>query len=296
MTNLEERIANLEAKVAYLMAPRSQARVFNAERDAALRQHWEAGLRASEILPLLNAIPGFAPVSSIQSLMQRAIKLKLARPEGWKLHRLAQSAPKVWSEERRAMLAERINKIPDAELFAALNALPGHPIKSTPAMREKAQHLGFLRGAAPQPPHIWTVARRTFLAQHYGRLAPQTLLEALRELPGDPILNAGSIRRAANRFGYRSARQPPPDTPPRRISTPRSEPAPEPEPEPQPLTPEEQEAAVASAWARKHARAMELFGQGKSAEAVSANIKVPLREACRLLGEYRHQAAQRKAA
>ena len=53
---------------------------------------------------------------------------------------------------------------------------------------------------------------------------------------------------------------------------------------------------MASAWARKHARAMELFGQGKSAEAVSINIKVPLREACRLLGEYRNQAAQRKAA
>jgi hypothetical protein len=41
---------------------------------------------------------------------------------------------------------------------------------------------------------------------------------------------------------------------------------------------------------------MELFAQGKSAEAVSASIKVPLREAFRLLGEYRNQAAQRKAA
>ena len=53
---------------------------------------------------------------------------------------------------------------------------------------------------------------------------------------------------------------------------------------------------MAAAWARKHARAMELFGQGKSAEAVAASIKVPLREACRLLGEYRNQAAGRNAA
>jgi hypothetical protein len=277
------------------MAPRSQARVFNAERDAALRQGWEAGLRASEILPKLNAIPGFAPVSSVQSLIQRAMKLKLARPEGWKLHRLAQSAPKVWSGERRAMLAERINKMPDAELFAALNALPGHPIKNASAMREKAQHLGFLRGAAPQPPHIWTVARRTFLAQHYGRLAPKALLEALRELPGDPILHVDSIRRAANRFGYRSARQLPPPIPPRRMAAPRPEPAPEPD-EPPPLTPEEQEAAVAAALERKHASAMKMFAQGKSPDAVAASIKVPLREACRLLGEYRNQVAQRKAA
>ena len=74
-------------------------------------------------------------------------------------------------------------------------------------------------------------------------------------------------------------------------------PAPAPEPDkPALLTPEEQEAAVAEAWARKHARAMELFAQGKSAEAVAASIKVPLREACRLLGEYRNHAAARKAA
>jgi hypothetical protein len=116
---------------------------------------------------------------------------------------------------------------------------------------------------------------------------------ALQYMPGPAIGSIKTVRSATVRLGIKSAglvRKAPPPRRPAPIITPA------PEPEPAPLTPEEQEAAVADAWARKHARAMELFGQGKSAEAVAASIKVPLREACRLLGEYRNQAAQRKAA
>jgi hypothetical protein len=114
-------------------------------------------------------------------------------------------------------------------------------------------------------------------------------------MPGPAIASIKTVRSAAVRLGIKSAGLVRETPPPRRAAI-TATPAPEPEPEPQPLTPEEQEAAVADAWARKHARAMELFAQGKSAEAVSASIKVPLREAFRLLGEYRNQAAQRKAA
>jgi hypothetical protein len=234
MTSLEERIAALEAKVAALVAPRSTARVFTPERDAALRQHWEAGLRATEILPLLNALPAVAPVASQQAVTSRAMKLKLKRPPGWRAQTLMMSATTTWGPERRAALA-----------------------------------------------------------RDYGRIRPIALLDYLNTLPGDRIKNVDSMRRSAVRLGIRSQR-----LVPNRLPAPAERQAalaPEPE-EPAPLTPEEQEAAVAEAWARKHARAMELFGQGKSAEAVAASIKVPLREACRLLGEYRNQAAGRNAA
>jgi hypothetical protein len=232
MTSLEDRIAALEAKVAALVAPRSTARVFTPERDAALRQHWEAGLRASEILPLVNALPAVAPVASQQAVTSRAMKLKLKRPAGWKAQTLMLSATTTWGTERRAALR-----------------------------------------------------------QHYGAIRPLALLEHLNTLPGERIKNVDSMRRAAVRLGIRSQRLVP-NKPPA-VAAPQVTPAPEQSP---PLTPEEQEAAVAGAWARKHARAMELFAQGKSADAVSASIKIPLREAFRLLGEYRNQAAQRKAA
>lgn len=240
MISLEERVARLEAEVAALVAPRTIARVFTPERDALLTQDWRAGKRATEILPRLNALPGAAPVASVQAVTSRAMKLHLKRPEGWKAATLSDSATTVWHQERQALLRAE-----------------------------------------------------------YGRMKPQLLLEAINALPGQRIESVDSLRRAAARFRIKSARLlvPSKATPPPAPRPPRAWPVtPAPEPEPEPLTPEEQEAAVAAAWARKHARAMDLFGQGKSAEAVSASIKVPLREACRLLGEYRNQAAQRKAA
>lgn len=234
MISLEERVARLEAQVAALVAPRTIARVFTPERDAALRQHWEAGLRATEILPLLNALPAVAPVANQQAVTSRAMKLKLKRPAGWKAQTLMMFATTTWGPERRAALR-----------------------------------------------------------RDYGRIRPIALLDYLNTLPGDRIKNVDSMRRAAVRLGIRSQRlvSNKPLAPAERKAASALE-----ADKPALLTPEEEEAAVAGAWARKHARAMELFAQGKSAKAVSASIKVPLREACRLLGEYRNHAAARKAA
>jgi hypothetical protein len=236
MKTLEERVAALEAKLAALTQPRKLMKVFNPERDAALREHWQAGKRATEILPILNAIPATLPVSSAQAVTSRASKLRLKRPPGWRAYVPVDPASKIWTPERVA-----------------------------------------------------------FLKANYGRLVPAELHRQINAMPGPALKNAETVRRAATRFGFKSARQLPPPSPPP-PHRPAMTAAPAPAPEPQPLTPEEQEAAVAAAWARKHARAMELFAQGESAEAVSASIKVPLREACRLYGEYRSQAAQRKAA
>jgi hypothetical protein len=272
--------------------------VFTPERCAALKQDWQAGVSAAAIMERLNTMPCDYPVASPQAVQDKARVLGLKRPEGWALAHKKTAAPRTWTNERRELLRKLINLIPDADLLERLNALPGPAVRNAHAMRDRAQVFGYL---AERPrksgPHqgTWTELRISFLRQNYGRIRPAELLVALQAMPGPAIGSIKTVRSAAVRLGIKSAGLVRETPPPRRAAI-TATPAPEPEPEPQPLTPEEQEAAVASAWARKHARAMELFGQGKSAEAVSINIKVPLREACRLLGEYRNQAAQRKAA
>jgi hypothetical protein len=271
--------------------------VFTPERCAALKQDWQAGVSAAAIMERLNTMPCDYPVASPQAVQDKARVLGLKRPEGWALAHKKTAKPRTWTNERRELLRNQINLILDADLLEKLNALPGPAVRNAHAMRDRAQVFGYLaerpRKSGPNQ-GTWNAAREAFLRQNYGRIRPAQLLAALQAMPGPAIASIKTVRSAAVRLGIKSAglvREAPPPRRPTHMATP----APEPE-EPHPLTPEEQEAAVATAWARKHARAMELFGQGKSTEAVSINIKVPLREACRLLGEYRHQAAQRKAA
>jgi hypothetical protein len=246
----------------------------------------------------LNTMPCAYPVATPQAVQDKARVLGLKRPEGWALAQKRTAAPRSYTPERRALLHKLINLIPDADLLERLNALPGPAVRNARAMRDRAQLFGYLaerpRKSGPNQ-GTWSEEREEFLRQNYGRIPPAELLVALQAMPGPTIASIKTVRSAAVRLGIKSAgmvREAPPPRRPAIIAAP----APAPEPEPAPLTPEEQEAAVAAAWARKHARAMELFAQGKSAEAVSASIKVPLREACRLLGEYRNHAAQRKAA
>ncbi|MFN8993585.1 MAG: hypothetical protein ACK5X3_07980 [Pseudomonadota bacterium] len=272
--------------------------VFTPERCAALKEDWQAGVSAAAIMARLNTMPCAYPVASPQAVMDKARVLGLKRPKGWALAQKRTAAPRSYTPERRALLRRLINLIPDADLLERLNALPGPAVRNARAMRDRAQLFGYLaerpRKSGPNQ-GTWSEAREAFLRQNYGRISPAELLAALQAMPGPAIASIKTVRSAAVRLGIKSAglvRQAPPPRRPAIIAAP----APAPEPEPAPLTPEEQEAAVAAAWARKHARAMELFAQGKSAEAVAASIKVPLREACRLLGEYRNQAAQRKAA
>jgi hypothetical protein len=275
--------------------------VFTPERCAALKEDWQAGVSAATIMERLNTMPCAYPVATPQAVQDKARVLGIKRPEGWALAKRKTAKPRTWTNERRQLLRAQINLIPDADLLEKLNALPGPTVRHIHAMRDRAQVFGYLaerpRKSGPNQA-TWTDAREAFLRQNYGRIPPAEFLAALQAMPGLAIGSIKTVRSAAVRLGIKSAglvKEAPPPRRPAIIAKPAPEP--EPEPEPQPLTPEEQEAAVAAAWARKHARAMELFGQGKSAEAVSASIKVPLREACRLLGEYRsNQAARRKAA
>ena len=271
--------------------------VFTPERCAALKEDWEAGVDARAIMDRLNTMPCAYPVFSPLAVMDKARVLGLKRPEGWMRAKKQTMRPRTWTNERRQLLRAQINLIPDDDLLERLNTLPGPAVRNAHAMRDRAQVFGYLaerpRKSGPNQ-GTWTELRISFLRENYGRIPPAELLVALQYMPGPAIGSIKTVRSATVRLGIKSAglvKRAPQPRRPVLITTP----APEPE-EPTPLTPKQQEAAVAAAWARKHARAMELFGQGKSAEAVAASIKVPLREACRLLGEYRNQAARRNAA
>lgn len=293
MKTLEERVATLEARLADLLKPNPSRPIFTPEREELLRQLWQEGLRAGEIMDRMNALPAALPIRNVQSVMQHAKWLGLSRPEGWRSSKYV-ATPVTWTEARQEILGNLINLIPDADLLEKLNALPGPKVKSAHAMREKAQRLGFLRARPkkPGPDELkWTDERKAFLRENYGRMRPADLLEAVQAMPGGQLSNVESIRRAATRYGIKSARVIPHGFAPRQApTTRRSAPPPRaPEPEPEPLTAEQQEAIVADRLAKREAHAMDLFSKGKDATSVSATIGIPLREAFRLAGLYRQQ-------
>lgn len=293
MKSLEERVATLEARLAELLKPNPSRPIFTPEREEVLRQGWQEGLRAGEIMDRMNALPAALPIRNVQSVMQHAKWLGLSRPEGWRNSKYV-AAPITWTEARQEILGNLINLIPDADLLEKLNALPGPKVKSAHAMREKAQRLGFLRARPkkPGPDELkWTDERKAFLREHYGRMRPADLLEAVQAMPGGQLSNVESIRRAATRYGIKSSRIIPHGFAPRQApTTRRAAPPPRaPEPEPAPLTPEQQEARVAEMLAEREATAFKMFAARRDAHAVSAALKIPLWQACRLQGAYRQQ-------
>lgn len=298
MKTLEERVAALEAKLAELLMPNASRPVFTKEREALLRERWQAGDRAGDIMDKLNTLPAPLPVRTAQSVMQQAKFLGLKRPEGWRNASYV-TAPTIWTDERRDMLGNLVNLILDADLLEKLNALPGPKVKSIDAMRLKAQRLGFLSERPRKPgPHeaTWTAERKAFLRAQYGRMMPADLFTALQAMPGTPLASPDAIRRAAVRYGIKSAREIPNGFAPGNINTPRRHtkpaapaPAKQPEPQPEPLTLEQQEANVANMLARREEQAMALFAKGRDPASVSATLKIHLREAYRLAGLYRQQ-------
>lgn len=256
---------------------------FTPARLEALKTDWEAGLDAENIKQRLNALPGKYPVSSARAVRHKASDLGLKRPEGWRF------TPRHWTPARRELLRNLVNLIPDADVFERLNALPGPAIKNIRAMRECAQRLGYL-AAQPRPRgpqrEIWNNERLAYLRENYGRIQPAKLLATLRAMPGEAIASIKTVRSAARRFGIKSPLilRAPPAPKPRPTFAPSA-----PEPEPEPLTPEQQEAHVAQMLAEREAKAFKMFATRKDAHAVSAALKIPLWQACRLQGAYRQQ-------
>ena len=262
---------------------------FTPARLEALKAHWAAGLDAEEIKQRLNALPGQYPVSCAQAVRHKASDLGLKRPEGWRF------TPRFWTSARLDLLRNLVNLMPDADVLERINVLPGPAIKNIRAMREKAQRSGYLaaqpRQRGPQR-EMWNDKRLTYLRGCYGRVPPAELLATLQAMPGAPIANIKTVRSAARRFGIKSPMilRLPAKPKPRADAKPRPTFAPSArEPEPEPLTQEEQEARVAQRLAAQEAKAMEMFAARKDAHAVSAALKIPLREACRLQGAYRQQ-------
>ena len=256
---------------------------FTPARLEALKADWEAGLDAEEIKQRLNALPGKYPVSSARAVRHKASDLGLIRPQGWRF------TPRLWTAERLDLLRNLVNLIPDADVLERINALPGAAVKNIRAMREKAQRSGYLaahpRQRGPQR-QIWGEERLAYLRENYGRIQPAELLERLQAMPGEAIASIKTVRSAARRFGIKSPLilRTAPAPKPRPTFAPSA-----PEPEPEPLTPEEQEAHVAQMLAEREATAFKMFAARKDAHAVSATLKIPLWQACRLQGAYRQQ-------
>lgn len=268
--------------------------VFTPERLTALERDWAAGVCAHEIANRLNKLPGL-PVRDANAVRHKASALGLQRPEGWLLARRKTAAPVTWTEARMDLMRNLINLIADADVLERLNALPGPPVRSIGAMRDRAQRAGYLAERPRKPgtdQTTWTEERLALLRQCYGRLPPAELVAALNAMPGARIASIKTVRSAAARMGIKSAgmlQSPPPRHPTRKAKPRPIMAAPAPEPAPRPLTQEEQEAIVAAMLTKREARAIELFSKGKDPIIVSATLKIPLREACRLQGMHRQQ-------
>jgi len=274
--------------------------VFTPERCAALKEDWEAGVDASAIMARLNTMPCAYPVFSPLAVMDKARALELKRPEGWMRAKRQTLRPKTWTNERRDLLHNLINLIPDDDLLERLNALPGPAVRNRRAMRDRAQELGYLaerpRRSGPNQ-GTWTELRVSFLRENYGRIPPAELLVALQYMPGPAIGSLKTVRSAAVRLGIKSAGlvRTPPAPRASRAARPRPTLATStPEPEPRPLTAEEQDAIILEKLARIEAQAMKMFNRRESAATVSGSLKIPLREAFRLQAIHREQ--QKEAA
>jgi hypothetical protein len=274
--------------------------VFTPERCAALKEDWEAGVDANAIMDRLNTMPCAYAVASANAVIDKARALGLKRPEGWMRAKKQTAKARTWTDQRKELLHNLVNLIPDDDLRERLNALPGPTIPPGRAMRARAQELGYLaerpRKSGPNQ-GTWTESRVSFLRENYGRIPPAELLATLQAMPGPEIAKLKTVRSAAVRLGIKSAglvRTPPAPRAPRAA---RPRPPMEshtPEPAPRPLTIEEQEANVLAKWARIEEQAMKMFSRRESAATVSGSLKIPLREAFRLQAMHRDQ--QKEAA
>ena len=263
--------------------------VFTPARLAALKVDWEAGMDVEEIAQRLNALPGEYPVSSARAVRHKATDLGLKRPEGWRF------TPRLWTPARQELLRNLINLAPDADVLERINALPGAAVKNARAMRERAQRSGYLaerpQRRGPQPT-VWTDERRAYLRENYGRIRLTELLHALQAMAGEPIASSKTVRNAARSLDISSPgilRLPAkPKTRPAARPRPTFAPSAD-EPAPEPLTREEQEARVAEMLAARETTAFQMFAARKDAHSVSAALKIPLWQACRLQGAFRQQ-------
>jgi hypothetical protein len=241
--------------------------------DALLRELWPQPISMRDLVARFNAAAS-RPVKSDARLYERAARLGLPLPRHQAMAEAGHPVggrgmvKGVWTADRTALLAARY---PDEgltpALMDALNALPGPPIVSANALKAHAHRHGLRRS-----PHA--ASRKRAAQAELARKAP-------------------AARRAERRAELAAMTPPqaapmPPAEPPQAAPT-----APDP-------TPEQQAAIADQALATKHARAKAKLRDLLAANprditaqvaGIAVGMKLPLREAMRLLGEVRMGAA-----
>lgn len=249
-------------------------------RVAMLRERFPSCDDDAALLAALNALPGPLSIHSTKALCVQAAKLGLKRaPEiiramrsrgGRETNARRQSAiggrqDRTWTPERQAALTQLWPTTSAPDVLTRLNAMPGPPVASVKAVRERAKRLVL-------------------------RLSPEAL--AARKLDG--ARKAGEIVR--QRATVTEAA--PAAVPLIFVSPPAPEPEPKPEPAPE-RTPEEEaaiaDAAVMTKQDRVKASIREAMARGggglkvESQSAIAVRHGLPLREVMRLTGEVRRE-------
>lgn len=167
-------------------------------------------------------------------------------------------APAVWSPERDALGRKmRLEGAFDRDILAALNRLPGPPLRSVQALHHRASDCRW-----PRSPHVPSLTRTTWTPEREAegrRLRAEgvplpDILPALNALPGIPIASAKALRNHAGRQQWpKPTRRVEPATAPGHTdlmvapetidafldanpppTAPETEPTPDPEPAPEP--------------------------------------------------------------
>jgi GcrA cell cycle regulator len=100
----------------------------------------------------------------------------------------------VWTAARNALLREGWPEgVPAADLLAAVNALPGPLVANSRAVMSQARYLKLPhRRRAVEA--VWTGERDALLRARWPRgEAPESLLDAVSDLPGEPIASTSAL-------------------------------------------------------------------------------------------------------
>lgn len=288
-------------------APRSST-CWNPARDALLREGWERGDDAAEILAAVNAIPEQQQVASEDAIKSRVDKLKLRRSkEGFRRVRdraneKISMLARTWSDAMIALLRAHYpdNATPLPVLAGKLTKIADKEV-TVLAIQQKAWELGVSRPRGPRAatqPAAAAAQARASGAPSAPKAAPAVppviTTEIPRAEPTNPAremaVSAGPLPRptAQSSAAAGGAPRPPsfaigfsPNGARQSIVA-----APQPDDEPPPYDPTSK-GSVES----RTARAKALLRAGKDETYVQMQTRIGLREVMRLVGEIRRERA-----
>lgn len=263
--------------------------VWTAARRDMLSERFPTSRDDEALLQELNNLPGLLSINSVRALRSQASKMRLTRnADAVSAMRAAGATdankrrllcgggrPWTWTPERDELLRkEFVSAIDINVLRLRLNELPGFPIASAKAVRERAKKLKL---RLP----IEVTLQRKRLGSIRGNMASRAMVKRPPAKPTAPV-NASSK---------------PAPLPVR--AQPVVAPEPAPEPLPVVLTPEESAHVADTALAAKHQRVRDSIksalkrGKGsisfEASSMIATKHNLPLREVMRLVGEVRSE-------